>query len=116
MGHISENIKKKIFCVSVWIYTIYYSMGHILEKIKKKNFFVSVWIFTIRLHILEKKNFFLRFCVDLYYKDIVWIIFWRKLKKKIRFCMDLHNKSILWIIFWRKLKIFFFSFLYGFIL
>jgi hypothetical protein len=37
-------------------------MGHILEKIKKIFFYFSVWTNTKRL--------------------IVWVIFWRKLKKK----------------------------------
>jgi hypothetical protein len=37
MGHISEKVKKKIVCVSLWIYT----MGNILEKIK--FFFAFIW-------------------------------------------------------------------------
>jgi hypothetical protein len=58
---------------------------------------------------LKKKYFFLLFCMDLYYKAIVWVIFWRKLKKKfLRFCMDLYYKAIVWVIFWGNKKHFFF--------
>jgi hypothetical protein len=60
-------------------------MGHILEEIKKKIFFLSVWTYTN--------------------KAIVWVIFWRNLKKKdFTFCMDVYYKGIVWVIFWRKLK------------
>jgi hypothetical protein len=60
-------------------------------------------------HILAKiENFFLRFCMDLYYIDIVWNIFWRNLKKNfLRFSVELYCKAILWVIFSRKLKFFF---------
>jgi hypothetical protein len=41
--------------------------------------------------ILEKikKKIFCRFCMDLYYKAIVWVIFWRKLKKNFAFLYGL---------------------------
>jgi hypothetical protein len=91
MGHILEKIKFFFFYVSELIYIIrLYSMGHILEKIKKK---------------------FLPFCMDIYYKAIVWVIFWRKLKNKFTFCMDIYCKAIESVIFWRKI-IFFFTFLW----
>jgi hypothetical protein len=46
--------------------------------------------------------------VDLYYKALLWVIFWRKLKKKIllRFFIKLYSKAILWVIFWKKIKFF----------
>jgi hypothetical protein len=67
-----------------------YSMGNILEKIKK--------------------NFFFTICMDIFYKAIVWITFWRKLKKNflLRFCMDIFYKAIVWVIFWRKFRFFFY--------
>jgi hypothetical protein len=44
--------------------------------------------------------------MDIYYKALVWVIFWRKLNKKkfLDFCMELYYKAIVWVIFWRKLK------------
>jgi hypothetical protein len=47
--------------------------------------------------------------MDLYYKPIVWVIFWRKLQKKKQFfCVSEWIYTTVWVIFWRKLQ--FFSF------
>jgi hypothetical protein len=88
-------------------------MCHILEKIKKKTFLFAFLYghmlkgYSMGSHFGEKnKFFFLRFCMDIYYKALVWAIFWRKLKKKknLRFCMYMYNKATVWVIFWIKLK------------
>jgi hypothetical protein len=39
--------------------------------------------------------------MDLYYKAIVCVIFWRKVKK---FFFAFLYRLIVWVIFWRKLK------------
>jgi hypothetical protein len=45
-------------------------------------------------HILEKIKFFflLLFYMDLYYKAIVWVIFWRILKKNV--CVSVWTYTI----------------------
>jgi hypothetical protein len=77
----------------------------ILRKIKKIFFSFFCTDF--------KKKIFLLFSVDLYYKAIVWFLFWGKLKKFffLLFCVDLYSKAIVWVLIWGKLKkkLFFFS-------
>jgi hypothetical protein len=47
-----------------------------------------------------KNNIFLLFCMDLYHKDIVWVLFWGKLKKKFfAFQFYLYYKAVLSVIF-----------------
>jgi hypothetical protein len=112
MGNILEKIKKKN-CVFVCTYTIRLLYGSYIGEIKEFFFLrfcmniyykAIVWVTFCRKLIFF---FFLRFCMDLHYKAIVWIIFWRKLEKKIlRFCMNLNYKAIACVIFWRKLIFF----------
>jgi hypothetical protein len=74
-------------------------MGHIWEKNKKKKIFFP-------------------FCMDLYHKSLVWVIFWRKLKKK-NFCVSIWTYTIRYSmghILEKIKKKFFWGFLYGLIL